>query len=81
MIEGATRAFRFWRAWANSGRHVRSLEIEFRRESETLPATLYLPSDDHAGLPGWVLLHGITVPGRRHEALVRFANRTEVSFQ
>jgi predicted esterase len=38
-----------------------------------LPATLYRPAEAPAPLPAWIVLHGITVPGRRHPVLVRFA--------
>ncbi|HEX5724768.1 MAG TPA: hypothetical protein VFX98_04840, partial [Longimicrobiaceae bacterium] len=35
-------------------------------------ATLYLPPTRRPA-PGWVVLHGLTVPGRHHVKLVRFA--------
>jgi dienelactone hydrolase len=37
------------------------------------PATLYRPVEAIAPLPGWIVLHGITRPGRFHPVLVRFA--------
>ncbi|GAB4322086.1 MAG: hypothetical protein Kow0010_02680 [Dehalococcoidia bacterium] len=36
-------------------------------------ATVYRPRDWRGGGPGWVLLHGVTIPGRHHEALRRMA--------
>ncbi len=38
-------------------------------------ATVYLPREPAGGrsVPAWILLHGITVPGRHHAALVRMA--------
>jgi dienelactone hydrolase len=48
-------------------------EIVYRRGSESLPATLYRPSRGPGRLPGWVVLHGLTRPGRRHRSLIRFA--------
>ncbi len=38
-----------------------------------LPATLLLPNGLRRNLPGWVVLHGITRPGRFHPVLLRFA--------
>ncbi len=73
MVAAALRALKFGRNWATSGRGVRTLEIEVDRGPDMVPATLYLPSRAARALPGWVVLHGITVPGRRHEVLVRFA--------
>lgn len=64
---------KFGRNWASLGRGVRAIEVSVDRGSDRAPATLYLPSGRSRGLPGWVVLHGITVPGRKHEALVRFA--------
>lgn len=40
---------------------------------EEVEATLFLPRTRRLPVPGWVVLHGITVPGRRHAALTRFA--------
>jgi dienelactone hydrolase len=36
-------------------------------------ATVYLPSGRRAPSPAWILLHGVTVPGRHHQALRRMA--------
>lgn len=36
-------------------------------------ATVFAPDGWPAGRPAWVLLHGVTVPGRHHDALRRFA--------
>lgn len=36
-------------------------------------ATVFAPEGWPGGRPGWVLLHGITVPGRHHDALRRMA--------
>ena len=37
------------------------------------PATLYLPSGPPRPRPAWVLLQGVTVPGRHHEGVRRMA--------
>ena len=38
-----------------------------------IPATYYLPRRRRGPLPVWVVLHGLTRPGRAHPSLVRFA--------
>jgi dienelactone hydrolase len=48
-------------------------ETTYTRGGEALPATVYRPAGVNRALPGWVVLHGLTVPGRRHPALIRFA--------
>jgi dienelactone hydrolase len=48
-------------------------EASYRRGAEELPATVYRPARSPRRLPGWVVLHGLTRPGRAHPALQRFA--------
>lgn len=48
-------------------------ETTYMREGQELPATLYRPAGQRGALPGWVVLHGLTRPGRRHRSLIRFA--------
>ena len=43
------------------------------RSDGVVPATLFLPPSRHRPLPGWVVLHGVTRPGREHPAIQRFA--------
>ncbi|HWV57185.1 MAG TPA: hypothetical protein VNZ57_06910 [Longimicrobiales bacterium] len=52
---------------------VRRTEVGYDRAGEALPVTLYAPVRQDAALPGWVLLHGLTVSGREHASLDRFA--------
>lgn len=59
------KAFRYARAWIRTPQGL--------TESERGEATLYRPAEAHGPLPAWIVLHGITVPGRRHPVLVRFA--------
>jgi hypothetical protein len=47
-------------------------EIAVRVTERDVPATLFRPPGS-AALPGWLVLHGITVPGRHHGMLRRFA--------
>jgi pimeloyl-ACP methyl ester carboxylesterase len=48
-------------------------ETTYQREGQELPATVYRPAGHSGALPGWVVLHGLTRPGRRHRSLIRFA--------
>lgn len=48
-------------------------ETEYARGAERLPATVFRPARGPRRLPGWVMLHGLTRPGRSHPSLQRFA--------
>ena len=48
-------------------------ETVYSRGTEELPATVYRPARGPRQLPGWVVLHGLTRPGRAHPSLQRFA--------
>lgn len=63
-------ALRFVRAYLR-GAPVREEEVRIAVSAGVAEATLYLPNRVPA--PAWVVLHGITLPGRRHPSLVRFA--------
>ncbi len=65
------RVARFLRCHARPGAFaVREEELRLRREDREVEATLYLPPRLSAA--PWIVLHGVTVPGRRHQALVPF---------
>jgi len=70
------RAVRFARAWVAGPAGLIEDEIALERGDRTVPATLVRPrppSGRPVGrLPGWIVLHGITRPGRAHPQLVRF---------
>lgn len=74
MIRDAGAGLAFARSWLSDRADVVAREIELNRGDRTVPATLYQPARG-AGAPtrGWIMLHGATVPGRRHAQLVRFA--------
>lgn len=78
MPSGALRVVRYLRAWSDPGRtsaRTEVREVTFKVDGLDTPGTLYLPHGRGADpLPAWVVLHGVTVPGRRHEALIRFAS-------
>ncbi|MGH7446811.1 MAG: alpha/beta hydrolase family protein, partial [Longimicrobiales bacterium] len=48
-------------------------ETVYMRGAEELPATVFRPAHGPRELPGWVVLHGLTRPGRAHPSLQRFA--------
>lgn len=50
-----------------------AVETTYRRGDEELPATVFRPARGPRALPGWVVLHGLTRPGRSHPGLQRFA--------
>jgi pimeloyl-ACP methyl ester carboxylesterase len=54
---------------------VTALETHYSRGAERVPATVMRPAAaaPDARLPGWVVLHGLTLTGREHPALLRFA--------
>jgi pimeloyl-ACP methyl ester carboxylesterase len=52
---------------------IGEVEIQLEVGGSSVPASLIRPLG--AGpLPGWILLHGVTVPGRHHPVLTRFAH-------
>ncbi|CAN5772035.1 hypothetical protein BH23GEM6_BH23GEM6_06810 [soil metagenome] len=53
-------------------------EVGISVKDADIPATLFRPPGD-APLPGWLVLHGITVPGRHHAMLTRFARALAAS--
>lgn len=65
---------RYCRTWLTGRADVTVREIHLHREGAEVPATLLAPRTTGSDLPGWVILHGITRPGRTHGQLVRFAN-------
>src|SRR5688500_11062122 len=64
----------FARSWLTGRADVVAREVELDRSDRRVPATLLAPARrSRPPLPGWILLHGVTVPGREHAQLVRFA--------
>jgi pimeloyl-ACP methyl ester carboxylesterase len=66
--------------------YLRPAQVRWREEEtvirvggEPREATLYLPRRARRPLPGWVVLHGLTVPGRHHAAMVRFVRALAAS--
>ena len=66
------RTARFLRAYLRGGAGpFREQELTVEIGGEPREATLYLPNR-RGPAPGWVVLHGLTVPGRHHKAMTRF---------
>jgi dienelactone hydrolase len=76
MAGTASATLRFLYRFARPGQDV-ALERELRFDVDGTPrgATAYLPNDHdgHRPVPAWVLLQGITVPGRHHAGVRRMA--------
>ena len=73
------RTARFLRAYLAGGAGpFREEEVRLEVEGEPREATLYLPRR-RTPAPGWVVLHGMTVPGRRHIAMTRFVRSLAAS--
>ncbi|MEK9505054.1 hypothetical protein [Gaopeijia maritima] len=67
------RTWRYLNAWRAGGPPVAERELEVDRGDRSVPATLFLPRRDPQPSVRWVVLHGITRPGRLHPSLLRFA--------
>lgn len=75
------RTARFVRTWLTGRDDVRARELALDRGDRRVAATLLTPGDAPGLLPAWVVLHGITRPGRSHRQLVRFTRAlAEVGF-
>lgn len=73
------RTARFLHSYLRGGTGAfREEETTVTVAGERREATLYLP-DRPARAPGWVVLHGLTVPGRRHLAMTRFVRALAAS--
>jgi len=74
MEIGSTSTARFLWRFAHAGQdlaHEREVLVETADGNRN--ATVFAPAGWPRGRPGWILLHGITVPGRHHDALRRMA--------
>lgn len=72
-------AARFLTAYLRGGRGDFTLtETHVEVSGEQRAASLYLPAD-RAPAPGWVVLHGLTVPGRHHVGMCRFVRSLAAS--
>lgn len=60
------------------GQQLVEREVSLPLGDRSLPATMFAPARG-GPRPGWVVLHGITVPGRRHPTLLKFARALAAS--
>lgn len=72
MNRARPRTLRYIRSWLTGRDDVHARELMLDREGTSVPATLVTPRQRGGALPSWVVLHGITRPGRKHGQLVRF---------
>lgn len=68
----------FVRGWKGGGSIVAEERTVTLATGERIPVSVYAPSRAR-DVPAWIALHGITVPGRSHEVLVRFATAVAAS--
>lgn len=72
MLKGYRSALRYSRAWSGTPAALEEEEVPLGVGDREVPATLYLPVRRGPRPAVWVVLHGLTPPGREHPALVRF---------
>lgn len=72
MYRGLSRAARFAWHWKGEGAGSTEEELGIDRGDRVVPASLYGPMGKEPGANRWVVLHGITRPGRHHPTLLRF---------
>ena len=66
------RTARALASWTTGRSSVEEYETVLPRGDREVPASVTLPSGRGKNLPGWVVLHGLTRPGRFHPTLLRF---------
>ena len=66
------RTIRAVRSWLTGSAATREYETLLDRGDRQVPASVILPRGARRNLPGWIVLHGITRPGRFHPNLLRF---------
>lgn len=85
MLRAWSRVARYTRAWSKGTDRVTEEEMPYRLGEADVAGTVYLPSreaSDRGTLrpgPAWLVMHGVTVPGRKHESLIRFARALAAS--
>lgn len=73
MASSLPRTLRFLASWLARRSPVTEEEAECADAGERFPATVYAPESGRPAEARWIVLHGITRPGRAHPALTRFA--------
>jgi pimeloyl-ACP methyl ester carboxylesterase len=72
MTPGPFRTVRYAHAWLAGTDRCIEEDVVLDRDGTTIHATLARPEKIEEPLPAWVVLHGVTRRGRRHEQLARF---------
>ena len=72
MLSSIQRTLSFTNAWLRPTVDVIEEEVAIDRDGTPLRATLVRPAVPSRDVPAWVVMHGITLPGRFHAQLVRF---------
>jgi len=67
------------RAWFTGRSHTDEREVVIDRGDREVPASIFTPEGGGRGLPGWVVLHGVTRPGRFHPTLLKFCRALATS--
>lgn len=67
------RTFRYSRGWKRGSRGLDSTEVMIQREEQAIPATFVRPAQARGRLPCWIAVGGVSLKGRFHPQLVRFA--------
>ena len=71
MPSPTAQAIRYVRTWFSQSADLEEREVMLHRDDATVPASYLRPKGD-GPVPAWIVLHGITRPGRAHAQLVRF---------
>ncbi len=66
------RTFRSVRSWLTGKAATTEYETLLNRGDREVPASVIVPCAAARKLPGWIVLHGLTRPGRFHPTLLRF---------
>ena len=73
------RTTRALTSWITGRSAVDVHETVLPRGDREVPASVTLPAGGGRNLPGWVVLHGVTRPGRFHPTLLRFVRALAAS--
>ncbi len=73
MASATIQTIRFIRRWLFERSTIVEQDMLLDRGDRQIPATLLTPAGVRRPLPGWVVLHGSSRPGRFHPVLLRFA--------
>lgn len=73
------RTARYLAAWLTGRAPVELRSARLPVAGRTVDADLYHPQGEGDPLRAWIVLHGLTRPGRRHRALARFARALAAS--